>query len=116
MIEMVEQETDYFNDIFTGKQISYKKKAGEYSESKPVYVLYAGNDKIASVSLDESKKNMHKFTEWKISSIDFNVNAKDNHAVNVMVPKGSRVPLMMVRFDMMLISCRSLGLLYWIGR
>ena len=85
--------TDYFNDIFTGKQISYKKKAGEYSESKPVYVLYAGNDKIASVSLDESKKNMHKFTEWKISSIDFNVNAKDNHAVNVMVPKGSRVEL-----------------------
>ena len=39
--------SDYFRDAFEGKQISYKKKAGEYSESTPVYVLYADDDKIA---------------------------------------------------------------------
>ena len=81
--------SDYFRDTFEGKQISYKKKAGEYSESTPVYVLYADDDKIASVSLDESRKNSHKFTEWKISSINFNVNAQaKSHAVKVTVPKG----------------------------
>lgn len=86
--------SDYFRDTFEGKQISYKKKAGEYSESTPVYVLYADDDKIASVSLDESRKNAHKFTEWKISSINFNVNAQDkSHAVKVTVPKGSDVEL-----------------------
>ena len=86
--------SDYFRDTFEGKQISYKKKAGEYSESTPVYVLYADDDKIASVSLDESRKNAHKFTEWKISSINFNVNAHDkSHAVKVTVPKGSDVEL-----------------------
>lgn len=86
--------SDYFKNTFDGKEISYKKKAGEYSESTPVYVLYAGDDKIASVSLAESRKNLHKFTEWKISAIDFNVNANDkSHAVKVIAPKGSQVEL-----------------------
>ena len=92
--ETEQMVSDYFRDTFNGKEAGYKKKAGEYSESSPVYVLYAGDDKIASVSLTESRKNAHKFTEWKISSIDFNVNSKDkSHSVKISVPKGSSVEL-----------------------
>lgn len=92
--ETEQMVSEYFKNTFEGKKISYKKKAGEYSENTPVYVLYAGDEKIASVSLDERSKNSHKFTEWKLSSINFNVNAGDkSHAVKITVPKGSSVEL-----------------------
>ena len=33
--------SDYFKDTFADKEVSYKKKAGEYTENNPVYILYA---------------------------------------------------------------------------
>ena len=62
--------SDYFKDTFADKEVSYKKKAGEYTENNPVYILYADDKKIANVTLTEKKKNAHKFTEWKLASIN----------------------------------------------
>ena len=35
--------TSYFTDKLNDGTVSYKKKAGEYSEKTPVYVVYAGD-------------------------------------------------------------------------
>lgn len=90
--ETKDKVSEYFKNTFEGKNISYKKKAGEYTENTPVYVIYADEEKIANVSLTEKKKNAHNFTEWKLADIDFNVNSKDNnHTVKISVPNGSEV-------------------------
>ena len=84
--------SDYFKDTFADKEVSYKKKAGEYTENNPVYILYADDKKIANVTLTEKKKNAHKFTEWKLASIDFNVDSKTKnteHSVKITAPKNS---------------------------
>ena len=41
--------TSYFTDKLNDGTVSYKKKAGEYSEKTPVYVVYAGDTPIAKV-------------------------------------------------------------------
>lgn len=88
--------SDYFKDTFADKEVSYKKKAGEYTENNPVYILYADDKKIANVTLTEKKKNAHKFTEWKLASIDFNVDSKTKnteHSVKITAPKNSEVTI-----------------------
>ena len=33
--------SDYFKDTFADKEVSYKKKAGEYTENNPVYINFS---------------------------------------------------------------------------
>ena len=54
----------YFTDRLNDGTVSYKKKAGEYSEKTPVYVVYAGDTPIAKVELESAGKNAHKFNKW----------------------------------------------------
>ena len=56
--------SDYFRDTFEGKQISYKKKAGEYSESTPVYA----HDKSHAVKVTVPKGSDVELNGVKVSS------------------------------------------------
>ena len=49
----------YFTDRLNDGTVSYKKKAGEYSEKTPVYVVYAGDTPIAKVELESAEERMH---------------------------------------------------------
>ena len=54
-------------------QYHIRKKAGEYSEKTPVYVVYAGDTPIAKVELESAGKNAHKFNKWTLGTISFEI-------------------------------------------
>ncbi|MGN0328987.1 MAG: hypothetical protein ACI4D4_08405 [Lachnospira sp.] len=89
--ENVDEVSEYISSMLAEKEITYRKKPGEYTENTPVYTLYADDEKIASVTLVEKKKNAHNFTEWKLGSIDFNNYSQS--AMTVEVPKGAELKI-----------------------
>lgn len=82
---------EYLKERLGNDTVSYKKKAGEYSEDTPVYVVYANETAIAKVTLAANGKNAHKFTKWKLGTISFDgytdKNKKDTFTFTV--PKNS---------------------------
>ncbi len=85
----------YLKEKLGGSEISYKKKAGEFSEETPVYIVYAGDAAIAKVSLAENGKNAHKFKKWKLGTVSFD-GCMDNEQKKEMVftvPSGSTIQL-----------------------
>ena len=93
--ETNEKVAEYLKGKLGNEQITYKKKNREYSESNPVYVVYAGDTAIAKVSLQEDGKNGFKFTKWKLGSISFDdySDKSTNNAITISAPKGSKVSI-----------------------
>ena len=76
-----------------GREVSYRKSNGEYSETTPIYVIYADDTPLAKIKLTENGKNFFKFTKWKLGSIstcDISPKAPVK-TVNITVPFGSSV-------------------------
>lgn len=55
----------------TGAELSYRKRAGAYTNSAPVYDVLAGENVIATASFTESGKNDHGFSVWELSNVSF---------------------------------------------
>lgn len=81
----------YFTDKLNDGTVSYKKKAGEYSEKTPVYVVYAGDTPIAKVELESAGKNAHKFNKWTLGTISFGDFTKNLAEVKITAPTGADV-------------------------
>ena len=81
----------YFTDRLNDGTVSYKKKAGEYSEKTPVYVVYAGDTPIAKVELESAGKNAHKFNKWTLGTISFGDFTKNLAEVKITAPTGADV-------------------------
>ena len=81
----------YFTDKLNDGTVSYKKKAGEYSEKTPVYVVYAGDTPIAKVELESAGKNAHKFNKWTLGTISFGDFTKGLAEVKITAPTGADV-------------------------
>lgn len=97
-VEMSEFETnetiaDYFRGKIDDGEITYKKKAGEYSENTPVYVVYAGDTAIAKVTLKSKGKNAHKFNKWTLGEISFGDYTKDLTSAKITVPTGAELSI-----------------------
>lgn len=82
---------DYFVSKVADKEITYKRKSGEFTQSTPVYVLTAGEEVIAKVTLKESGKNSHNFSEWKIGSIEFTDYESETQEVTILAPANAEV-------------------------
>ncbi len=89
--ETADTMAEYFKDKLNGNTVSYKKKAGEYSEKTPVYVVYAGDTPIARVELKSAGKNAHKFNKWTLGTISFGDYTKSLAEVKVTAPTGAKV-------------------------
>ena len=83
--------TSYFTDKLNDGTVSYKKKAGEYSEKTPVYVVYAGDTPIAKVELKSAGKNAHKFNKWTLGTVSFGDFTKNLAEVKITAPTGADV-------------------------
>ena len=83
--------TSYFTDKLNDGTVSYKKKAGEYSEKTPVYVVYAGDTPIAKVELKSAGKNAHKFNKWTLGTISFGDFTKNLAEVKITAPTGAEL-------------------------
>ena len=104
--ESNESVSAYLKDKVSNTKISYKKKVGEYSDSNPVFLVYADDNAIAKVFLKENGKNFHKFTKWKLSNIEFGSMDKKskNSDITISVPKGSSLTVNGVEVDASYIS------------
>lgn len=95
-ISLSEFETDdtikaYFDDKLSDGSVSYKKKAGEYSEKTPVYVVYAGDTPIAKVELKSAGKNAHKFNKWVLGAVSFGDYTKELSTAKITAPTGAQI-------------------------
>lgn len=84
---------EYFDDILTDNNLTYKRKAGEYSNTTPVYEVVAGNRNIAKVTLGEAGKNRHKFTAWEVDTITFDTSATETAALTISAPSNAQVTI-----------------------
>lgn len=63
-----------YMSYFSGRNISFEKAPGSYDVQKPVYNIYAGDRKMASVALKEVSSQPLMFIlavqEWEIASVE----------------------------------------------
>lgn len=91
--ETNEQIAGYLEGKLGNETVTYRKKSREYSESTPVYVVYAGDTPIAKVSLVQNGKNSHNFTKWKMGSVSFDdySDKSNNNTITISAPSDSKV-------------------------
>lgn len=81
----------YINSIH-GKSISFEKKAGEYSDEHPVYLIKADQDDLAVVTLKKRKGKSHfGFTRWEFGTVSNFMSA--SHEVIISVPSNASISL-----------------------
>lgn len=99
--ETIDMVAGFLKSQLEGKETSYRKSNGEYSENTPVYIVYAGDAPLAKVELTKSGKNFFKFTKWQLGSIcAYDVSPKaTSKTINVTVPSGSAISLNGVSVD-----------------
>lgn len=94
-----ENDTDmlvsYLSDAICDTELRYAKKSGEYSESTPVYVIYADNTPVAKISLEIKRINSFNFPIWKAGSIYIgnDLGLKKSSDISICVPKNSIVTI-----------------------
>lgn len=89
--ETVDTVADYFKKIMQDETVTYSRKAGEFTNTSPVYMIKAGKTAIAKVTLVEKGKNAHKFTEWKVGSVSIDGYIDGDKNITITAPKGSTV-------------------------
>lgn len=99
--ETIDLITKFLQSQLEGKEISYKKSNSEYSESTPIYIVYANDSPLAKIELTKAGKNFFKFDKWQLGSIStYDVSSKAfSKSVTVTVPSGSTVSLNGVAVD-----------------
>ncbi len=89
--ETTDTISEYLKNKLNDGEVSYKKKAGEYSEKTPVFVVYAGDTPIARVELKSEGKNAHKFNKWTLGAVSFGDYSKSDSDVKITAPTGAKV-------------------------
>ncbi len=84
---------DSFKDKMKDKDITFKRKSGEFKPSDPVYQVLAGEEPIAKVTLESDGKNSHNFTTWKLGEITFNDYVEEGNEISIYAPKNAVVKL-----------------------
>lgn len=67
-------------------ELSYRKQAGTYTNSSPVYEVLAGENVIATASFTENGKNNHGFSVWELSDVSFTGYGLEFFDVTVKTP------------------------------
>ena len=71
-------------------EISFGKKAGEYTDTNPVYLLLAGEEQIATVKLKQQpQKSKYGFSLWELENIS--PVQTETTSYKITAPKGSTV-------------------------
>lgn len=86
-----EEFVEYKLNQLDFNNISYKKNEKNYTELKPVYDIFAGEEVIATVTLGVGEIDEFGFNSWKINgtSVDASVDAPAN--VELVVENGMKV-------------------------
>lgn len=79
----------YIKQIVDGKDLSYKKKTGEFKEEHPVYVILCGEDALTTVSLKSVKTTFYGNTVWEVENVG--KMALPSYDMTVTAPNGATV-------------------------
>lgn len=80
-----------YEKLIKDKKLVYKRKAGEYTSSAPVYYITADNIPVAEFALLQTGKNKHGFPIWQAGDIKLNESCIDTHSITVKVPAQTEV-------------------------
>lgn len=69
-----------------GGELSYRKQAGVYTNSAPVYEVLSGENVIATAALTQNGQNDHGFAVWDMTDVSFTGYGLDFFDVTVKVP------------------------------
>lgn len=84
---------EYFKNVLSNNEVSYKRKTGEFTNNNPVYLVISGDTIIAKVILAEDGKNAHKFTEWKLGSVSFDGYIDAKNGITITAPSAAEVKI-----------------------
>lgn len=88
-----ESVVDAYMQMVVGKELSFKKLTGKYTNTTPVYEIYAGENVIAVAELTEIGKNKHGFSIWEMSNVTFDGYGPETHEVSIKVPGSATVTI-----------------------
>lgn len=94
-INEFEDEADiisrYGNISLEEKELSYKKKTGSYTNTRPVYSVLAGQDEIAVIHLQENKGKSGR-DKWSIGKEEVpGITLKGTETIVISAPEGCEV-------------------------
>lgn len=83
----------YVQDAIYGKEVTFSRKSGEYTNETPVYMVKSENKNIAKVSLKEERKNGHGFSVWGIDKVIFGEFQNNGNMVTITAPSQAVVTI-----------------------
>ena len=75
-----------YMQIASGKELSFKKLTGKYTNATPVYEIYADETLLAVAELTEVGKNKHGFSIWEMTNVTFDGYGPKTHPISIKVP------------------------------
>lgn len=84
---------EYYNAAIRGRDISYRKSAGEYSASSPVYTVRCNGMDLCAVTLTPIKEAGFRRYYWQVGELRsrFNFDRLESVCVEIDVPQGDGV-------------------------
>jgi len=75
---------DLFYDFIEGKELSFGKLSGYYTETHPVYAVLADKEHVATVSFTSDNRVVdYNFTGWQLEEVSILLTPSKNFAVTV---------------------------------
>lgn len=91
--EKKENIVSYLKEKVSAGELTFSRKSGEYTSENPVYIVKANDNAIAKVSLAESGKNGHGFSNWKVNSIEFGQFMNKSNSISITAPSKAVVTI-----------------------
>ncbi len=85
--EKIDVVVENLQETLSKGKASFRRKAGEYTDAKPVFVVSIDKTVIAKVSLEKTGENSHGFDEWKVGDISFSDSVKADNKVTIVAPE-----------------------------
>lgn len=85
--ESMENISAYLKNSMEGKNITFKRKNGEYTNNTPVYSILADDKVFAKVKLASDGVNGHKFTLWKLGEVAFEGLNQNSDEIVILAPQ-----------------------------
>lgn len=77
--------------MISGKELSFAKLTGRYTNATPVYTINSGEDVIAVAELTEVGKNDHGFSVWEMSNVIFDGYGPERISMKIKAPESAVV-------------------------
>lgn len=93
MYDSFDSVVNAYRDMISGKEITYRKYTGRYTNATPVYEVMAGDEAVACVTLSEEGRNKHGFPIWTVSQVEFDGYGPERDNITIRVPDDAIVTI-----------------------